>query len=168
MSRRITWADAPCPIARAADVLGEPWTLLILRNATAGTTRFEDFRSQLGIADNVLTTRLAKLVDRGLLTRLPYRDGGRTRHEYRLTQAGSDALPVLHALGAWGDAHTSAEKSAGPMSLIHTRCGRPTRPGAKCDSCGKPLARDDLAWRSSWLGPDEIPLAEPVNAAEDR
>ena len=161
MSRRITWADAACPIARAADVLGEPWTLLILRNATAGTTRFEDFRTQLGIADNVLTTRLAKLVDRGLLTKLPYRDGGRTRHEYRLTQAGSDALPVLHALGTWGHSHTSSE--AGPTTLVHTRCGQPTRPGAKCDSCGKSLARDDLAWHGSWLGEDEIRLAEPVD-----
>ncbi|WP_410615504.1 winged helix-turn-helix transcriptional regulator [Amycolatopsis sp. lyj-109] len=163
MSRRITWADAACPIARAADVLGEPWTLLILRNATAGTTRFEDFRAQLGIADNVLTTRLAKLVDRGLLTKLPYRDGGRTRHEYRLTQAGSDALPVLHALGAWGDAHASSEHPPGPMTLIHSRCGQPTRPGAKCDACGKNLARGDLAWRGSWLGEGEIPLAEPVS-----
>jgi DNA-binding HxlR family transcriptional regulator len=162
MSRRITWEGAACPIARAADVLGEPWTLLILRNATAGTTRFEDFRAELGIADNVLTTRLAKLVDRGLLTKLPYRDGGRTRHEYRLTQAGSDALPVLHALGAWGDAHTSSENARGPMRLVHTRCGRLTRPGTKCDSCGKPLVRDDLAWQGTWLGDGEIPLADPV------
>ncbi|GAB3155798.1 helix-turn-helix domain-containing protein [Amycolatopsis stemonae] len=162
MSRRITWEDASCPIARAADVLAEPWTLLILRNATAGTTRFEDFRVQLGIADNVLTTRLAKLVDRGLLTKLPYRDGGRTRHEYRLTQAGSDALPVLHALGAWGDAHTSSASAYGPMKLVHTPCGELTRPGEKCDACGKPLVRDDLAWRGSWLTEGEIPLAEPV------
>src|SRR5689334_7405060 len=129
MSRRITWEDASCPIARAADVLGEPWTLLILRNATAGTTRFEDFRAQLGIADNVLTTRLGKLVDRGLLTKLPYEDGGRTRHEYHLTQAGSDALPVLHALAAWGNAHTEAKSEYSPMSLVHTRCGQLTRPG---------------------------------------
>src|SRR2546423_14304005 len=131
MSRRITWEDASCPAARPADVLPEPWTLLILRNATAGTTRFEDFRAQLGIADNVLTTRLAKLVDRGLLTKLPYRDGGRTRYEYRLTRAGSDALPVLHALGAWGDAHTTSTSADGPMQLGHSGCGDPTRPGGK-------------------------------------
>src|SRR3954447_17886676 len=99
MSRRITWEGAACPIARAADVLGEPWTLLILRNATAGTTRFEDFRAELGIPDSVLPPRLPKLAARGLLTKLPSREGARTRHEYRLTQAGSDALPVLHALG---------------------------------------------------------------------
>jgi DNA-binding HxlR family transcriptional regulator len=162
MSRRTTWEGTPCPIARAADVLAEPWTLLILRNATAGTTRFEDFRGQLGIADNVLTTRLTKLVDRGLLTKLPYRDGGRTRHEYRLTKAGSDALPVLHALGAWGDAYTTSEDAAGPMQLVHVGCGGLTRPGTKCDSCGKPLLRDDLTWRESRLREGEIPLADPV------
>lgn len=163
MSRRITWEDSSCPIARAADVLGEPWTLLILRNAMAGTTRFEDFRTQLGIADNVLTTRLGKLVDRGLLTKLPYRDGGRTRHEYRLTPTGSDALPVLHALAAWGDAHTtSASAYRRPMQLVHTTCGGLTRPGETCDACGKPPARDELSWRGSWLAEGEIPLAEPV------
>ncbi|MEV7038971.1 helix-turn-helix domain-containing protein [Amycolatopsis sp. NPDC051061] len=162
MSRRTTWEGTACPIARAADVLAEPWTLLILRNATAGTTRFEDFRGQLGIADNVLTTRLNKLVDRGLLTKLPYRDGGRTRHEYRLTEAGSDALPVLHALGAWGDAHTMSEDAAGPMQLVHIGCGELTRPGTKCDNCGKPLVRTDLAWRESRLREGEISLADPV------
>lgn len=162
MSARTSWEHEACPIARAADVLGEPWTLLILRNATAGTSRFEDFRTGLGIADNVLSTRLAKLVERGLLTKLPYRDGGRTRYEYRLTQAGSDALPVLHALGAWGDAHTVSDQEYGPMQLVHGACGQLTRPGERCDNCGKPLARAELSWQSTWLGPGEIPLAEPV------
>jgi len=162
MSPRTSWADASCPIARAADILGEPWTLLILRNATAGTSKFEDFRAQLGIADNVLSTRLAKLVDRGLLARMPYRDSGRTRDEYRLTQAGSDALPVLHALAAWGDVHTDADQAFGPMILVHAACGQPTRPGDTCDHCGKPLARADLTWRGSWRSLGEIPLAEPV------
>ena len=163
MSPRTSWEHAPCPIARAADVLAEPWTLLILRNATAGMTRFEDFRTQLGIADNVLSTRLAKLVDRGLLTKLPYRDGGRTRYEYRLTEAGSDTLPVLHALGAWGDAHAASTEEYGPMQLVHSVCGQLTRPGELCDACGKPLARAELGWRSSWLSRGEIPLAEPVS-----
>jgi DNA-binding HxlR family transcriptional regulator len=163
MSARTSWETAPCPIARAADILGEPWTLLILRNATAGTSRFEDFRTQLGIADNVLATRLAKLVERGLLAKLPYRDGGRTRHEYRLTQAGSDALPVLHALGTWGDAYTESADAYGPMQLIHAGCGQLTRPGETCDHCGEPITRADLAWRGSWLSRGEIPLADPIS-----
>jgi len=162
VSPRTSWEHASCPIARAADVLAEPWTLLILRNATVGTTRFEDFRAQLGIADNVLSTRLGKLVDRGLLTKLPYRDGGRTRYEYRLTQAGSDALPVLHALGAWGNAHAPTADEYVPMELVHSACGQLTRPGERCDACGKPLATADLAWRGSWLSEGKIPVAEPV------
>src|SRR6185437_6288682 len=85
----------PCPIGRAADVLGDRWTLLILRNATVGMTRFDEFKSDLGIADNVLSTRLGRLVDAGLLTKAPYRHEGRTRYEYRLTEAGADVLPLL-------------------------------------------------------------------------
>jgi DNA-binding HxlR family transcriptional regulator len=108
MGRRGSWAGASCPIARGADVIGEPWTLLILREAHRGVTRFEQFRDRLGIADNVLAARLARMVQTGLLSRVPYRDGGRARHEYRLTQAGADTLPVIHALARWGDTYTSA------------------------------------------------------------
>jgi len=78
-------------------------------------TRFERFRDRLGIADNVLAVRLARMVQTGLLTRVPYRDGGRTRHEYQLTQAGADTLPVIHALARWGDAHTSAAAATDPV-----------------------------------------------------
>ncbi len=162
MSTRTSWEDAACPIARAADILGEPWTLLILRNAFAGTTRFEDFRSELGIADNVLSSRLTKLVDRGLLTKLPYRDGGRTRHEYRLTQTGFDALPVLHALGTWGNTYTSTNAPGVPPRLRHETCGQFTRPGEVCDSCGKPLDADELVWQGTFRGPGEVPVAPPV------
>jgi hypothetical protein len=73
--------EVPCPIGRAVDILGDRWTLLLLRNATVGVTRFDDFRGRLGIADNILSNRLARLVDAGLLVRVPYRDKQRTRHE---------------------------------------------------------------------------------------
>ena len=143
MSRRITWADAACPIARAADILGEPWTLLILRNATAGTTRFEDFRAQLGIADNVLTTRLAKLVDRGLLTKLPYRDGGRTRHEYRLTAKGLELYPVIVSLMSWGDRWMD-DGDGPPLRLTHLDCDGPLSPPLACGTCGAPVTARDV------------------------
>jgi DNA-binding HxlR family transcriptional regulator len=71
-----------------------------------GVTRFDDFRAELGIADNILSSRLTRLVDAGLLVRVTYRDQGRTRHEYRLTTAGADVLGVLHALAGWGQEHT--------------------------------------------------------------
>ncbi|GAA1277351.1 helix-turn-helix domain-containing protein [Pseudonocardia aurantiaca] len=162
MSRRTSWTGVPCPIARAVDVLGEPWTLLILRNATTGTTRFDVFRAELGIADNVLAARLARLVDAGLLVRRPYRDGGRTREEYRLTQAGADALPVLEALGEWGARYTASAEPTDPMQVVHLGCGEPTRPGRGCDACGAPLRRSDLGWRRPWRSPEPVPLAEPV------
>ncbi|MFI5613049.1 winged helix-turn-helix transcriptional regulator [Amycolatopsis sp. NPDC051903] len=162
MVRRIQWSGHACPIARAVDVLGEPWTLLILRNATTGTTRFDDFRAELGIADNVLSTRLAKLTEAGLLARVPYRDGGRTRHEYRLTQAGADALPVLLTLAAWGDEHTSAEPPAGRMRIVHRTCGARTRPATSCDECGRPVQREDMLWYRPWRSKEPVPLVEPV------
>lgn len=146
MSRSATMP--PCPIGRAVEVLGERWTLLIMRNAAHGTTRFEDFRADLGIADNVLSTRLARLVDAGLLTRVPYRnDGGRTRHEYRLTQAGAGVTPILRALADWGAHHTAPDEPAEPMQFLHQECGhRLTSPEAYCEHCRRPAQREDQLW----------------------
>ncbi|HEY4463010.1 MAG TPA: helix-turn-helix domain-containing protein [Streptosporangiaceae bacterium] len=157
-----TGPDSPCPVARAAGVLGDRWTLLILRNANLGTTRFDDFRSELGIADNVLSARLARLVEAGLLTRLPYRTTGRTRHEYRLTTAGADMLPVLHALAGWGEQHTRPGNAAEPMQIIHQACGQSLAPGGYCPRCGRSPARGEIAWVRPWRGPEPSPLAEPV------
>ena len=143
----------PCPIGRAADVLGDRWTLLILRNATVGMTRFDEFRADLGIADNILSTRLGRLVDAGLLTKVPYRDNGRTRHEYRLTDAGADLLPVLHALAAWGQRHTEPGAAGRPdadhspsLRTSHRRRPdlRPLRP-ARCTRPGGVAAPVALA-----------------------
>ncbi|MEU4672762.1 helix-turn-helix domain-containing protein [Amycolatopsis sp. NPDC023774] len=163
MARRIQWSGHACPIARAVDVLGEPWTLLILRNATTGTARFDEFRDELGIADNVLTTRLAKLTEAGLLARVPYRDGGRTRHEYRLTKAGADALPVLLSLAEWGDEHTRSDPPAERMLIVHGACGARTRPGTLCDECGKSMRREDMLWYRPWRSSEPVALAEPVS-----
>lgn len=157
-------APAPCPIGRAADVLGERWTLLILRNATLGTTRFDAFRAELGIADNILSNRLARLVEAGLLTRSPYRDGRRTRHEYRLTAAGAEALPILHALALWGERHTEPPRPALPMRVIHRRCGQAVTPGQACDHCGETVRREDEEWVRPWVSPEPIPLAEPLES----
>lgn len=159
--------DSPCPVARAAGILGDRWTLLILRNANLGTTRFDDFRSELGIADNVLSARLARLVQAGLLTRLPYRTTGRTRHEYRLTTAGADMLPVLHALAGWGQEHTHPGNAAEPMQIIHQACGQPLAPGGYCPQCGRSPARDEIAWVRPWHGPEPSLLAEPVAVPGD-
>ncbi|MGW4486790.1 winged helix-turn-helix transcriptional regulator [Amycolatopsis sp. NPDC004368] len=159
MGRRSSWDGTSCPIARGADVLGEPWTLVILRDTHAGTTRFDDFRGNLGIADNVLAARLRRMVETGLMARVPYRDSGRTRDEYRLTRAGADTLPVIHALGDWGDTHTHSPTAGEPMRLVHTTCGEITRPGETCDHCAAKLSRAELLRLDN---DDQVPLAEPV------
>jgi DNA-binding HxlR family transcriptional regulator len=151
-------SPVPCPIGYASAVLGDRWTLLILRNATLGTTRFEAFRAELGIADNVLSARLAKLVDAGVLVRVPYRDARRTRHEYRLTAAGADLVPVLHALAGWGEKHTPAD----PMGVVHRGCGGDVGPGSRCERCGVRVERDDIAWIRPWRSPEPVALAQPV------
>ncbi len=91
-----------CSIANALDLIGEWWTLLILREAFFGTRRFEDFQQHLGIARNILSARLRKLCDSGVLERVPISKGAK-RHEYRLTQMGRDLQPTLVALTQWGD-----------------------------------------------------------------
>jgi DNA-binding HxlR family transcriptional regulator len=157
-------AMPPCPIGRAVEVLGDRWTLLIMRNASRGMTRFEDFRADLGIADNVLSIRLARLDDAGLLTRVPYRSGrGRTRQEYRLTPAGADMTLVLRALADWGARHTEPTEPAEPMQFLHQACGHHlTTPEAYCDNCQQTVQRQDQLWVSPWRASAPYPLAEPV------
>ena len=151
-----------CPIGRAIDVLGDRWTLLILRNATMGVTRFEDFRAQLGIADNILSNRLARLVDAGVFVRMPYRDRQRTRHEYRLTTAGADVLGVLQALAGWGHEHTKPGPRAEPLRVIHLACGSDLAPDGHCAGCERVVERAEIAWIRPWRSPDPLPLAEPA------
>jgi DNA-binding HxlR family transcriptional regulator len=152
----------PCPIGRAADVLGDRWTLLILRNATMGVTRFDELRAELGIADNILSNRLARLVDADVLVRVPYRDRRRTRHEYRLTAAGAGVLDVLHALAAWGNEHTEPIPPAEPLRVIHQACGNELAPGGRCAACERAVERDEIAWIRPWRSADPLPLAAPA------
>jgi len=150
----------PCPIGRASSLLGDRWILLILREATLGSTRFDDFKERLGIADNILAARLRRLLDAGILVRVPYSDGRRRRHEYRLTQAGADLSPVLRALGEWGERHTDG----GPMRVVHVGCGGEVGTDRVCSCCGAAVGRDEEAWVRSWRSPEPIPLARPVSA----
>lgn len=144
MPLRSDWSEDTCPIARSLDVVGDPWVLLMLREAFTGATRFEQFRS-LGCADNVLSRRLAAMVDAGLLVRSPYRDGGRTREEYLLTDAGRDLLPVVHALAQWGERHRP--RSTGRLDVVHDACGRVTESADTCSRCLVPIGPQDVSWR---------------------
>ncbi|WP_382306385.1 winged helix-turn-helix transcriptional regulator [Herbiconiux sp. UC225_62] len=108
--------DLNCSIARSLEVLGEKWTLLIVREAFRGRTRFSEFTDSLGIARDILTNRLGTLVEYGVLSRQPYREEGeREREEYVLTQAGRELLPIMAAFTAWGDRHRASE--VGPTVL---------------------------------------------------
>ncbi|WP_284760552.1 helix-turn-helix domain-containing protein [Curtobacterium sp. MEB011] len=110
----ILGGDERCPIARSLDVLGEKWTLMIVRDALGGSSRFSQFQQSLGIPREVLTARLASLVDGGVLERTTYKpEGARAREEYVLTGAGRDLSLVLLALGSWADRHRPSERPSG-------------------------------------------------------
>jgi len=121
---RKTFDGMNCSIARALDQVGEWWSLLVVREATLGTTRFDDFQRRLGIARNVLTARLNTLVEHGVLDKVLAEDSER-RTEYRLTAKGEALYPVLVALIQWGDAWC---EHPAPLQLVEHRSGKPVDP----------------------------------------
>jgi DNA-binding HxlR family transcriptional regulator len=127
----------PCSIARTVAILGERWTMVILRQAFQRQRRFEDIQRGLGIARNILADRLALLVDEGILERRRYQDRP-PRYEYRLTQKGRDLYPVLLALMQWGDKYTAGDAGP-PVLLVHETCGHQTEPQFVCSHCGEPI-----------------------------
>lgn len=128
-------AEQHCSLARPAALLGDRWTLVILRQAFSRTRRFEDFQSQLGISRSLLSDRLGRLVDAGILRREPYKDEVRTREEYRLTEKGLDLYPVLMAMREWGDKHMAPEGA--PIVVSHRDCGGEVQARLTCERCGE-------------------------------
>ena len=128
-----------CSIKRTLDVIGEKWTLLVIREALYGARRFEQFLDNVGCARTLLSERLATLVEHGVLKREPYREPGqRERHQYLLTEKGLELWPVLDHLRRWGDAHYAAP--AGPPVVIeHRGCGGEPDGHLLCDRCNEPL-----------------------------
>ncbi len=115
-----------CSIARSLEVLGEKWTFLVVREALTGVRRFADFRTALGVAPDILTARLATLVEAGVLEKVPYQEpGARQRFEYRVTPAGRELQVVLGALQQWGDEH--CPNQGGPTVVRRSAGGRPLR-----------------------------------------
>ena len=112
---RTSFSDMPCPVARTLDRVGEWWSILILRDAFFGLTRFDQFQASLGIAPNMLTRRLNALVEGGLLERRLYNEKP-SRHEYVLTDRGRDFMPVLKAFKEFGERHFGDDASA-PVKL---------------------------------------------------
>ena len=138
--RRKSFAEMACPIARSLDVVGEWWTLLIIRDALAGATRFDEFR-KTGIADNILSARLDLLVREDILERRAYQEHP-LRHEYVLTDKGRDLLPVIVALAKWGRTWTDAPGE--PPRLIHTRCGSEVGVDFRCPACGEAVGPGEI------------------------
>jgi DNA-binding HxlR family transcriptional regulator len=135
-----TYSDQDCSVARALEVVGERWTILILRDAFLGVRRFDDLQRSLGVARNVLQTRLRRLVDEGLLERRRYQERP-VRHEYWLTARGEALWPVLLALMEWGDRHL-AEGARAPRAL-HRGCGGALTQRCTCTACAEEIASAD-------------------------
>lgn len=135
--KKTSFADMNCSIAQALEIVGEWWTLLILRDVFLGVRRFDDFVERLGISRNVLADRLDKLVAAGVLDRRPY-DEGRGRYDYVLTDKGRDLWPVLTTLREWGDRWILGEGHE-PIVLEHRSCGATTHLRPTCDHCGEEL-----------------------------
>lgn len=136
-------ADVPCSITRPLVVLGDRWTFLLVKQAFAGTTRYEDFLESLGIPRGRLADRLDRLVAEGILRREPYKAANsRTRDAYRLTEKGIALYPVLMALRAWGDAFMAPDGP--PVHYRHRDCGGEAHVRLECDSCGAELTARDV------------------------
>jgi DNA-binding HxlR family transcriptional regulator len=134
-----------CSVKRALDVVGEKWTLLVLREAFYGARRFEQFFAGVGCSRNILSDRLLTLVEHDLLRRYPYREEGqRERHEYRLTDKGRELLPALVALMHWGDKWVAGPEGP-PVTVIHRDCGQPVTVTMRCDGHDQVLAPRELA-----------------------
>jgi DNA-binding HxlR family transcriptional regulator len=133
-----------CSIAGTLELIGERWTLLILRDAFHRVRRFEDFQRRLGIARNVLSNRLQTLVDAGILERRLYQEHP-ARYEYRLTEKGIGLWPVLMTLVKWGDKY--AAPHGVPRIIEHRDCGGQVNDHLMCDRCGKPLSARDVVAR---------------------
>lgn len=133
----------PCPVARAMAVIGDAWSVLVLREAFYGVRRFSEFVEYTGAQRTVVSDRLKRLVASGVLERVEYQQHP-SRHEYRLTERGAQLQPVLLALAAWGNNWTSPE--AGPLvSFTHTGCGHELGAAVFCDACGEPIDRRNVS-----------------------
>ena len=139
--QRTSFSGMACSIARTLDVIGEPWSPMILRDVWVGMNRFEQLQADLGISRKVLTERLNHLVEQGVLERRPYDQ--RPRYEYVLTVKGTELIDLLMVMKGWGDRWLAGE--AGPPVLYrHHACGEIADVELRCDHCGEPMRAGDV------------------------
>ncbi len=148
------WQDIdqqPCSMARALAIIGDNWTLLVLRDCFLGVRRFDDFQQRLGVTRHVLSDRLRKLTEGEILEKVAYQQRP-LRHEYRLTGSGRDLYPVIAHLAQWGDKYLADSKGA-PVLRIHKQCGHPLHAQLQCGHCGDIVEAKDIRVEE---GPDYI------------
>jgi DNA-binding HxlR family transcriptional regulator len=139
--QRTSFGEMACSIARTLDVIGEPWSPLILRDVWVGMSRFDQIQADLDISRKVLTERLNHLVGCGVLERRPY--DRRPRYEYVLTEKGAELVEMLMVMAMWGDRWLAGE--AGPPVLYrHHACGEISRVELRCAHCGQPMHAGDI------------------------
>jgi DNA-binding HxlR family transcriptional regulator len=144
------WTELPdqtCSVARSVAVIGDRWTLMILRDLFLGVRRFEAFEQRLGISRSIIAERLKKLTDEGVLRREAYQQNP-ARHEYRLTDKGLALHPVIMAIVHWGDVHYAGTDGP-PLIHRHKACGCDFAPVQTCSECGEPVAARDVEVRAS-------------------
>ncbi len=130
----LDWSVDNCTIGRTLDILGDRWSFIVLREVFQGIRRFDDLTVRTSIPRTVLTDRLRRLVDAGILRREPYREpGARSRSEYRLTEKGLDLYPVLLALQSWGDRYL-ADPEGPPIQFVHRDCSEPLHLVMRCEA----------------------------------
>jgi DNA-binding HxlR family transcriptional regulator len=139
--QRTDFAAMACSIARTVDVIGEPWSPLILRDIYVGLRRFDQLQADLGVSRKVLTERLNHLVDHGVLERRPY--DRRPRYEYHLTEKGTELVDVLMVMVGWGDKWLAGEPGP-PVLYRHTACGEISSVDLRCAHCGEPMHANDI------------------------
>jgi DNA-binding HxlR family transcriptional regulator len=157
--RRTSFEDVNCSIAQALEVVGEWWTLLVIRDVFLGVTRFDDLRDRLGISRNVLADRLDHLVAHGVLEKVPYQERP-IRYDYLLTPKGVDLWESLTALRQWGDRWAAPDGA--PVELVHKGCGQHMQVVPTCSACGEVVTARDVravpgpAARSTDFPPPEM------------
>jgi DNA-binding HxlR family transcriptional regulator len=153
---RKSFTGMDCSVAQCLEVIGEWWTMLIIRDCFLGFSRFEDFQQRLGISRNILQTRLRTLVDYGVLERIPYSEHP-PRADYKLTAKGIDLWPVLTTMRQWGDKYAAPDGP--PVVLQHRSCAHETLGVLVCDHCGGVLEARSV---SAVAGENRV-LSRPKN-----
>lgn len=154
----MTAGPRDCSIAATLEVVGDRWTVLILRDVFRGARRFGELQEGLGIARNLLSDRLSRLVEHGVLEKVPYQQRP-LRCEYRLTAKGADLSPALIALMRWGDQWYA--EAGPPVELVHDRCGTRLDQRPLCPRCEEPVSPGHIRSRP---GPGRDPLRPPTGS----